>query len=236
VKRLSVVLAAMAFVCFAGTARADDEDDARAAMRRGVAAFGRGDANAALAEYEQAKKLAPNANAPYRYAAEALGALGRWPEAVTNLETYIAKNPSVSDAGEVRERIAKIKAEHYPARVRITANEADAVLKIDGETKGPVAAAPIELPPGKHRIEVTAPNKVAPAQDVVLVGDQDSSIAFALADEPPVKPTFEPPPIVVPPPPGPWKTIGWIGVGVGAATIVTMVIVAAAVLGPKIDD
>jgi len=232
-----VVATIAAFVLRASAAHADDESDARDAMRRGVAAFARGDANAALTEYETAKRLVPTANAPYRFAAEALASLGRWPEVVSNLEQYLAKNPNVSDAEDTRARIAKVKAEHYPAKVRIDSNVPTAHVAIDGADKG--APGLFEVPAGRHRIELSAPGKTTRSEDVSLVGDRETPLTIDLVDAPP-------PPVVPPegdrpkPPPTddavPWRTIGWVGVGVGAATFLTSLVIDNAVLSGKIDD
>src|SRR3954454_18426042 len=100
--------AALAIALASGNAAADD-DEALAAMRRGVAAFGRGDAEEALREYESAKRAAPVANMPYRYAAEALVSLHRYRDAVESLEGYLAKKPDVGDADEVRAQIARLR-------------------------------------------------------------------------------------------------------------------------------
>lgn len=228
------VAAALAIAAWSQPAHADDEEAARAAMLRGVAAFGRGQAEAALAEYEAAKKLAPNANAPYRYAAQALVGLGRHSEAVENLEAYLKKNASVSDAQEVRDKIAKIKADFYPARVEVVADAPDAIVRVDGAARG--APGKMELEPGKHRIEVRAPGRAMSAQDVTLIGDRDATFTFAL--QPEEAPSIAP--AVMPPAPRyeatPWPTIGWIGVGVGGALVVTGLVLDLAVLGPKVDE
>ena len=204
-------------------------------MMRGVAAFGRGQAAAALTEYETAKTLAPKANAPYRYAAQALVSLGRYVEAVENLEAYLRKNPSVSDAAEVREKIAKLKADFYPARLRVDVDAPNAVVRVDDEPKGPPGA--LEVAPGRHRIEVHAPGRASAAQDVVLVGDRDASLSFTLRVEEEARP-------LAPPPasrtatrhPTPWPTLGWVGVGAGGAALAAALIIDVAVLGPKVDD
>src|SRR3954470_18417041 len=101
------VAVALAIALASGKAAADD-DEALAAMRRGVAASGRGDAEEALREYEAAKRAAPLANMPYRYAAETLLSIGRYREAVENLEAYLAKRPDVGDAQDVRVLIARV--------------------------------------------------------------------------------------------------------------------------------
>ncbi len=235
--RTSVFLGTLLATLLAtAVAVASDEDDARDAMRRGVAAFARGDATTALAEYEAAKKLAPAANAPYRYAAEALASLGRWKEVVENLEQYIAKNPSVSDAEEMRARIAKVKAEHYPGRLRVESTAPGARVTIDAVDKGLLPGA-FELPAGKHHVAVTADGKKEEARDVDVVGESEQSVSFELGDLPPPTPsTGEGLAPGTPAGSSPLKTIGWVGIGVGAATFLTALVLDGAVLGPKISD
>src|SRR5262249_54369650 len=163
----------------------------------------------------------------YRFAAEALVSLGRWREAVTSLEAYLEKNPNVSDAADVRERISKIRAEHYPAQLHIVVNAQSATVSVDGELKGP--AADLDLSPRSHRVDVTARGWKTATQEVSLEGDRATTVVFTLtaeAAETPSLPPPEPPKEVAPP----WKTIGWIGVGVGAAVLVTTAIIDAAVL------
>jgi tetratricopeptide (TPR) repeat protein len=88
----------------------DVEGEAKAAMKRGMAAFARRDAEAALAEYKKAQKLVPDANLPHRYAAEALVELERYEEAVQEYETYLRIKPDVSDAAEVQKRMDHARA------------------------------------------------------------------------------------------------------------------------------
>jgi tetratricopeptide (TPR) repeat protein len=226
---------------FATSALADDADDARAAMRRGSAALERGDNEAALTEYEAAKKLVPSANAPYFFAAEALTRLSRWREAVENLETYLAKDPSVSDADTVKARIAKVKAEHFPGRVRFVLRPegvtTTANILIDGRPASPNTNGAYELSPGEHHLDVSTPDRKPVAQDIQVIGDADREIPIDLGAV--IPPTNPPPPIVVEPrsaPPNPWPTVGLITAGVGAAGLVTSFILDATLLDSKIDD
>lgn len=219
-------------------ARAGNDDDARTAMRRGVAALARGDAEAALSQYEEAKRLAPGANAPYLYAAEALTRLERWPAVVENLEGYLAKNPDVSDAHEVRARIRKIRAEHFPGRVRVTTEPADATVFIDGMGRGHPST--FELPPGSHRFEARAASHESAAKDVMVVGDSDAEVAFVLLESvSPIKPGTLPVRDRTTPPPSsasPLRTLGWITAGVGAVTLLGSFILDVGALGPTIAD
>jgi len=237
--RVFVATAVMALAFSSSSiARADDAEDARAAMRRGSAALERGDNEAALTEYDAAKKLVPNANAPYFFAAEALTRMGRWREAVANLESYLAKDPNVSDAAMVKQRIAKAKTEHFPGRVRVLIRPegVPATIMIDGRPP-PAEDAAIELMPGEHHLDVTSPNRKSVAQDIRVIGDVDREIAIDLGPElqpvtpppPPLGSTTTTEPTVLP-------TVGLIIAGAGAAGLVTSILLDATLLESKKED
>lgn len=217
------------------------EDEARAAMREGLAAFDRGDFEAALERYETAKRLVPNANAPYFFAAKALEKLGRFREAITNLELYLAKDPTVSDAAQVKEHIASLRAEHLPGRLRVHTNAAadDVLVLVDGKEVGRGEAV-IEVTPGPHRVEARAPHRGAVSKDIAIASDEEASLTLAFTDDTPAPPPIVTPPDTTPPPPSsepfPWRTVGWITGGVGVATLATSFVVDVALLGPKVDD
>lgn len=232
----AILLGALALVMVTTSAHADNDADARAAMQRGVSAFGRGDAAKALEEYETAKRLVPQANAPWLYAAEALIALARYPEAVANLEVYLEKSPNVSDAADVRARIARIKREHFPARVTLTVEPPDAVVSVDGTERGQVRS--LELAPGHYRIEARAAGRAPASREVDVVGATEQTVTLALEL---AKPT---PPDPMPPPAPPvdnreatiWPTVGWVTTAVGGTMLLASVVVDLAVLGPKVSD
>ncbi|HVH46620.1 MAG TPA: hypothetical protein VM925_29970 [Labilithrix sp.] len=226
---------AVALLLHSGAARADDAEAARAAMRRGLEALERNEATTALAEYETAKRLVPGANAPYYFAANALEMLGRWREAKENLETYLAKDPNVSDAAQVQERIARIRATQLPARllVRVTGSE-EAEVFVDGSSKG--RPGTIELSAGSHHVEARAPSRVTAAQEVVLVGDAETSITLSLVPAPVEKAPDVTLSVEPRSPSHGWRTAGWITAGVGTATLATSFLLDALVLGPKIDQ
>lgn len=228
------ILATVLVTASASRAVAAPEDDARGAMTRGLAAFANGDMKEALAEYETAKRLAPLANAPYYHAAQVLQRLGRWREAVENLETYLERDPTVSDANEVKARIASIRREHLPGRVRVEANVTNAEVFVDGENKGHPGV--LELAPGTHRLEVRAPAHQRQSKDVEVEGDTSLVVSFVLSPLPPASPDASPPAVARAPAHLPWRTVGWITAGVGAASIATSVVVDAGVLGPAIAD
>src|SRR5262249_35124854 len=141
-------------------------------------------------------------------------------------------NPGVSDAEDVRKRIARIRAEHYPARVRIVANVQDAAVVIDGEDKG--AALALELAPGKHRVDVRGAGRDTAPQAGALAGDEDTPLRVTLGET--RVDVATPPP---PPPPranGTWRTMGWIAGATGVAVLGVSLVVDLAALGPKISD
>lgn len=133
----------------------ESEHEAAAAMRRGMAAFARGDAEAALVEYARAKHLAPRANLPYRYAAEAHQALGHWAEAIGELEGYLSIKNDVADADLVRRKIVLLRAERLPGRLRIRANASHVTVTWDDQPEQ-VRAVPtvLSLAPGDHMVRV----------------------------------------------------------------------------------
>jgi hypothetical protein len=210
-------------------ARADANEDARAAMKRGIDAAERGEPEAALVEFDAAKRLAPQANAPYFHAAEALVKLGRFREAVDNLEVYLAKDPSVSDATQTRERIARLRAEHFPGKVRVLVDAAEAEVKIDDEDRG--APNVFELTPGRHRIDVVAPQRSAATSVVTVRGGEEIDARFTLV---PIATARRPTVDRVPSPV--WRTVGWATAGVGAATLAGSVVVDTVVLDGKLAD
>jgi tetratricopeptide (TPR) repeat protein len=233
--RWSYPLLASALLSMASVpiARADapsngDEREAVAAMEQGVALFGQGDAQGALAKYERAKQLAPNANAPYRYAAEAELALDRPRRAVENLEQYLAKNPAVSDADDVRSRIARIRVERYPAILRIECDAPGARARFDGGAAW--ASLPVlrEVRPGQHVVTVVADGHDAVTRTFDLLGDTqvrwDVTLIARPATDMPTRAAI------------PWRTLGWVGAGVGGAGLITVAVLDATVLAGAFQD
>jgi tetratricopeptide (TPR) repeat protein len=187
------------------------EQKAREAMERGVALFGRGEAEAALREYALAKTHAPLANVPYLYAAEALIALGRYREAVTELEGYIAKNPKVSDRADVEARIKTLRREHFPGRVRF-----EWTKPVVGEVSVTIDNVPVvppqvlELAAGTHRLHITGAGVEPEDRTISVVGEEERAellVAKARARSSPAATL--------------WPTVGWAGIGTGAVVFAT---------------
>lgn len=206
---------------------ASREAEARQAMQRGINLYGRGDAQGALAEYERAKALVPDANLPYRYAAEALLALGRTAEAIANLEGYLKQNPNVSDAEAVRSKIAALREKLAPGHVRVRASAAGAKVRVDG---GPPQNLPadLELSPGPHTLSAEHPAFRPSERMVMVVGGKSIDVLVTLEAAP------------APPPPArdpsPWPTVGVVAAAAGGAVIGTAVVLDLSVLRARFDD
>lgn len=219
----------------------DPADEARAAMRRGAALLERGDAAGALAEYETAKRLVPAANAPWFFAAEALTRLERWAEVVENLEAYLARDPNVSDAEQVRARVTRVRHDHFPAHVHLDIRttdqrEASPSVTVDGVIAALPANGVIDLAPGRHTIAVAAPTYESTSKELDLIGDQTTTLIINLTHV-----AKAPPPdrVVVQESPSrdvPWKSIGLVTAGVGAAGLIVAGILDATALRSTLDD
>lgn len=120
-------------------AHADDRDAARAAFVRAVAAENRSDWRDAIAEYEEAYRLAPHPDVLYNLA----GVYERLAErrsAAEHYRRYLDDKPDAADRKKVERKIAELR--DRPSRVTVTTEPAGAIVIIDGERRGP---APIEL-------------------------------------------------------------------------------------------
>lgn len=232
------ILAALALLLTPAVAAADgaaEEAEAREAMQRGIALFGKGDAEGAIREYERAMRLVPSANVPYRYAAEAKVSLGRLREAIADLEAYLAKNPQVSDAAAVRARIAELEARATRGELALSATVDGAAARIDD---GPPVALPADLTlaAGEHAIVVEKDGWLTVRQSVTIVSGKRDRLVVALSPRPAAPPPT-PDPLPSPPPPtsAPWPLVGLAGVAVGGATIAVGGILDVTALGARFD-
>lgn len=236
--RAFVGLLVLAIGLSAAGARASDDDDARSAMLRGTAAYGKGDAEGALVEYRRAIVMAPKANLPHRYAAEALVQLGRFDEAFVEFDTYLGLNPGVSDANDVRARVAQLRAKHLPARATIAASEANAVVRVDDGPTPIALPTVLALTPGSHVLVVEKPGFGPNRREVRVAGDENLDLTFTLL------PLSPPPPIerrapTEPVPPAAEKswvrTTGIVSMVSGGAIVATSLVLDLTVLRSKID-
>ncbi len=231
--RLLVALALAATPASAAADGAADEAEAREAMQRGIALFGKGDAEGAIREYERAMRLVPTANVPYRYAAEAKASLGRLREAIADLEAYLAKNPGVSDAAAVRARIAELEARATRGELALSATVDGAAARVDDAP--PVALpADLTLAAGDHAVVVEKDGYLTVRQVVTVVSGKRDRLVVALSPTPAPPPTPARRPSAAPPA-NPWPTVGLVGVAVGGAALATGGILDVTALGARFD-
>lgn len=237
--------ALLTILSFAGTTlvvpraslAADDstanETEAQAAMERGIAAFGKGDAATALYEYERAMRLVPQANLPYRYAAEALLQLDRPRAAITYLEKYLSINEHVSDAAAVRARIEGLRRERLPSRWKLRAELPGTKVRVD---RGALQTLPIEveLAPGEHVLSSEHEGRLTVTEHVQVVGDHPEEHVLVVGAPLPVGPGLREDP--APGGPSPLLVTSLATLGVGALTLATSAVLDATLLHAKLSD
>lgn len=180
-------LCVLVLVAATPAARADNLKDAQAAMKRGVAAQQKAELEPALAEFQEAIRLVPEAPVPYRYAGETLEQLGRYQEAVTSYETYLRLRPESADAATVKERIDKIRRERLEGTVDIPCTPKGAEVLIDGAA-APAGTTPlkgVQLAVGKHSIFVRAPGYSARTVEIEVAAGTAVAVACDLERVPP---------------------------------------------------
>ena len=175
-------------------AQETDEAEARRLVRHGLAAHARGDHLTALADYERASTLVPDANLPWLYRAETLRALGRLDEALSAYERYLAMDPTVSDADAVRAKVAEVRAQRR-GRVVIETQPAGAHVR-DRELGTALGTTPLTttLARGPHRLEIRMPGYEPQQLDLAVeAGDSQRHALTLVAIAPaarPVRPCF----------------------------------------------
>lgn len=231
-RRLARLVAAVAIALAPATAAADaaEEAEAREAMQRGIALFGKGDAEGAIREYERAMQLVPTANVPYRYSAEAKASLGRLREAIADLEAYLAKNPQVSDAAAVRARIAELEARATRGELALSATVDGATARVDD---APAVALPVDLAlaAGEHVVVVEKGGYFTVRQSVTIVSGKRDRLVVAISP----RPAPPPPAPRAAAPASPWPTVGLAGVAVGGAALAVGGILDVTALGDRFD-
>lgn len=211
------------------------DDEARAAIKRGLAAYARHEPDNALAEFKRASELVPDANQPHRYAAEALVELERYEEAIDEYQRYLAIKPDVSDADEIKKRIEETRAK-LTGTVTITSSPAGASVFVDNAASpaGTTPLAGLKLARGPHTLTVRLAGKKDVILSPVVRGGTNVALACDFTEPGSASKTPEAPP--APPPPKGKSPAGWIVLGAGAAIGLGTFAVDAFVLKPKVDD
>jgi tetratricopeptide (TPR) repeat protein len=213
-------------------------------MKRGVAALAAGDPERALTEYKHAQELAPDANQPHRYAAEALVLLRRYAEACDSFERYLEINPNVSDADAVRARIGELRSRFLEGTVRVQCEPSGGDVFVDDGVTA-VGKSPTDVPvtPGPHwvvvrlhgyrdaRLEVNVPagGRAEPtcALELLPPAPTEVSAKTEAHDAPP--PNRAGSSTLV-------RTVGWTAVGLGVVALGTAAVFDAIIIPRGIDD
>jgi hypothetical protein len=206
---------------------------ARQAASEGLTAYQKGEFDKALNLFEQAKALYPSAQI-VRMIGYSLLALEKWEPAADALEAALVSDVSPlgpDDKKDVQEQLAK--AMSHIGVVTVTSKVAGSKLTVDDQPpKDLPLDKPLRMPPGKHKLVVTAPEHEDNAQEVDVEGGKPLDLEI---DPKEIKKEAPPPP-PPPPPPEPkskaWfphqRTIGLsvagVGVGVGLGWVATSLV------------
>jgi tetratricopeptide (TPR) repeat protein len=221
---------------FAQVSPNEAETEAKAAMKRGLAAFARRDAEAALAEYRKAQRLVPDANLPHRYAAEALVELERYEEAIQEYDTYLRIKPDVSDAAEIRRRMESARAK-IDGTIELSSSPPGASVFVDGNATmaGITPLKGLKLRRGPHTIVLQLSGRRDVGLSPVVRGGEALALAANFAEPLPAAAV----PHDAPPRPAETSktrtTLGWIALGAGGAVLGAALVVDTVVLSSKLD-
>lgn len=232
---------ALALWSMAARAQSDDSDPvtrtaARDLALQGSEAFDRGEFSAALDLFQRAGALvrAPTISLMQ---ARSLVQLGRWVEA---LDTYEAAqhlpgidpaNPAFSAAiASAADESRALKGRIPRLKIDIEGGApADAEVLLDGR-KLPTALVGVEIPcdPGEHEVEVRAPNHAPLTKTVALTEGTRELVSVPLAVPAPAPvarveaaptPPFPPPAPEAPPEDDQLRTMSWVGLIGGGASM-----------------
>jgi tetratricopeptide (TPR) repeat protein len=155
--RLAAVAVAVALVC--ARAWAGPIEEAEAEMRRAKANLDRGEYEAAIGHYIQARALAPDSSGPYLGLGLAYAGLGRCGEAIPLLEEYLRrkkKDPFPGAAATLNACRAR-NAQTASGRVTVTSDPQGAEVRLDDVEGDLLGRTPCEvsLPPGEHILHLS---------------------------------------------------------------------------------
>lgn len=174
---------ALAAVLVTRSARADDASEKREAKHRfdrAVAFVDEGDLERALAEFQRAYKLVPNAHVLLNVA-QLQSSLGRSVEASASLDELLAVSKGLVPAELERARSLKIAAEQRVGLVAVGCNVLGASIEVDNIV---VASAPISAPirvsSGTHVFAASAPGYAPRRQTIRVAGQETAQVVFEL--------------------------------------------------------
>jgi hypothetical protein len=230
----------------------DAEVVALDAVKRGIKAREHGDLAGALVAFQEAQRRVPEANLPYRYAAEVLEALGRYEEAVASYERYLAVKSDVSDAPSVRARVQHLRATFLEGRLTVVCDPPGGSVLLD-DAAAPIGVAPLSsvaVRPRVYTVTVALAGFARSSYRVEVLPGREAKVDCALVREA----ASDPSPVIAPPrtpqvapvviekigpkisPRRRALTAGAVATGVGAAVLVGAILLDTIWLGNTLAD
>jgi tetratricopeptide (TPR) repeat protein len=224
------------------TAAAGPKQEATKLFKQGNKLFTKGDYQAALEKFQQARKLYPS----YRIdlnVASTLKEMGHSIEAAEAYETFLGRGGTLAPAKIVRAARASLEAlQAQLGRVKLSCNENGATAKLGDQAVGQTPIARwIYLKPGSHTLEVCKEGFDCRRETLSLIAGDRKELQIELQAKPEPLPAAAvpdaPAPVTEPSTPvvteqasppeekAQWKaTAGWVTLGVGAASLVTGIV------------
>jgi hypothetical protein len=165
--------------------------------------FKAGDFAGALDEFKAANDIKSTPQAE-RYIGMCEDSLGHFPAAIEWYDKFLAHVPDkLKDQGdEIKKRSDQIKA--LPGKVHIESTPAGAAVTIDDKPQTSPAPLDVELPPGFHKIKLTATGHAASSKAIEVTFASTQTVTATLDAEAPPPPAAPPPaPVAATPPPAP---------------------------------
>ena len=188
--------------------------EAEAAFRRGNVLVDEGDYEAALIEYRRSLGLFRTRSAT-RNVAAALRKLKRYDEALVALQTLAREFPPSTRAEKAALEAEIAQLRMLVGTLRITSNEAGAVVTVDDVPRGETPLASLSLATGKHRVRVEKPGFVTIDRTVEIAGQTTNDQRFQLASVPKVEPATPAPAPEAPRGRPVASKVGFAAIGVG---------------------
>ena len=227
------------------TASPADRASAKKHYEAGFKLYTDGKYDEALKEFTAADAILPSVNAA-RFIGLCQDKLGHFPEAVAAYQRFLDAPPKgkEKEVKEAQDRVDQIK--QIPGKLHVETTPPGAFIAIDGKPQPNPTPTDIDVPPGTHKLRLTA-DKYEPVEKDIAVGfaskvDVKETLA-AKVEAPPPAPvavtttttTTTPPPPPPPPPEPRSKLPAYItgGLAVAAAGVGTIFGIMA--LGDKSD-
>lgn len=196
------------------TLPADVRDKVRALADQGMRLYDDKDYTSALSKFEQAEEfvLIPTITLQR---GRCLERLGRWVEArdayELAAEMELPASAKWQHQSAQREAASELSAlDPKIPRVTLVVKNGDGEVWIDGRSRGKVTSDPVLIDPGKHVVEVRAADLRVARSSVDLTSNQAITLELTLESQSGAGP-------------GPFQLLGWIGVGLGGASLVVTI-------------